>query len=192
MGIPKTNYEIFSYADYITWNDEKRWEIIQGTAFDMTPAPGTEHQRISMRLSVAISLFLQNKPCSVFSAPIDVRLGENLTKDEEITNIVQPDILVICDSSKIDERGIKGAPDWIIEITSPSTLKHDFGTKLLLYQEFGVREYWIVDPATKKVNVYILNNFGKYTPGLIYQEDENIDVTIFPDFKINLWEIFGF
>jgi Uma2 family endonuclease len=191
MGFPKTNYESFSYADYLTWTDEKRWEIVQGTAHNMTPAPGTEHQRISMRLSVAISLFLQNKQCSVFTAPFDVRLGENLNKDEEITNVVQPDIVVICDSSKIDERGVKGSPDWIIEITSPSTLKHDFGTKLLLYQEFGVREYWIIDPTTKKVNVYILNNFGKYTPGLIYQEDENIDVTIFPDFKINLREMFG-
>lgn len=190
MGIPKTTYENFSYSDYITWNDGKRWEIVNGTAFDMTPAPGTEHQRISMRLSVALALLLQNKPCSVFSAPFDVRLGENLSEDDEINNVVQPDIIVICDPSKIDERGIKGAPDWIIEITSPSTIKHDFGTKLLLYQEYGVKEYWITDPSTKKINVYRLNNSGKYTPGNIYEGDETIGVTIFPDFKITPNEIF--
>ncbi len=192
MGIPKTRYDRFNYADYSSWDDAKRWEIINGIAYDMTPAPNTEHQRISMRLSIAIGKFLEGKLCSVFSAPFDVRLAEKSKTDEETINIVQPDILVICDQSKIDERGIKGAPDWIIEITSPSTLKHDFGTKLLLYQEFGVREYWIADPSTKKINVYRLNNFGKYTPGLIFQEDENIGVSIFPDFTMNLREIFGF
>jgi Uma2 family endonuclease len=191
MGIPNTKYNCFTYADYVTWNEGNRWEIVNGTAVDMTPAPNTEHQRISMRLSVVLSLFLQNKPCSVFTAPIDVRLGENLNRDEDIINVVQPDILIICDPSKIDERGIKGAPDWIIEITSPSTIKNDFGTKLLLYQEFGVREYWIIDPSTKKINVYRLNNFGKYTSGLFFQDDESIDVTIFPEFKITPLDIFA-
>jgi len=190
MGIPKLKYEQFAYSDYLTWIDEKRWEIIQGAAFDMTPAPNTEHQRISMYLSIQIGNYLKGKSCSVFSAPIDVRLAENTSTDEETINVVQPDLLVLCESSKIDDRGIKGAPDWIIEITSPSTLKHDFGTKLLLYQNYGVREYWIIDPFTKNIHTFTLDNNGKYNPGNIYKGEDVIIPGNFPDLKIIPNEIF--
>jgi len=190
MGVPKLKYEHFTYSDYLTWNDEKRWEIIQGAAFEMTPAPNTEHQRISMFLSIHIGNYLKGKSCSVFSAPIDVRLAENTFTDEETINVVQPDLLVICETSKIDDRGIKGAPDWIIEITSPSTLKHDFGTKLLLYQKYGVREYWIVDPSTKNIHTFGLDNYGKYNPGNSYKGEDIISPGIFPDVKIIPNEIF--
>jgi len=191
MGIPKAKYGSYSYADYREWDNGKRWEIIEGFAFDMSPAPGTEHQRISMFFSVAIGNYLKGKKCSVFSAPFDVRLSENSSDDTQIQNVVQPDITVICDRDKIDEKGVIGAPDWIIEIISPSTLKHDFGTKLLLYQKYGVGEYWIVDPDTRSIHVYIKDKSGKYNPGRVYQIGDEIAVWIFKDLKFSIQEVFS-
>ena len=191
MGIPKTKDELFNYADYLSWKDEKRWEIVNGIAYNMTPAPGTRHQQVSGALFATIYNYLKGKNCSVFSAPIDVCLAENAENEETINNVVQPDITVVCDKQKINEKGLKGVPDWIIEIISPSTVKYDFGTKLLLYQKFAVKEYWIVDPFAKTINVYITDNSGKYNPERIYAEMEEISPTMFPDLKINLNDVFS-
>jgi Uma2 family endonuclease len=107
-----------------------------------------------------------------------------------VENVVQPDISVFCDRSKIDERGAKGAPNLIVEILSPSTMKIDFGIKLLLYQQYGVKEYWIADPDAKTVNVYKLDLIGKYFLDKIYQAADTLKVGIFPDLEISLTEIF--
>jgi Uma2 family endonuclease len=192
MGIPKTYHEKISYADYLTWNDGKRWELIDGTAFDMTPAPGTRHQQVSGALFANIYTFLKGKPCQVFSAPFDVCLFEHSEGNEDITDVIQPDITIICDKRKINEKGIKGAPDWIIEVLSPSSIKYDFGTKLLLYQKYGVKEYWIVDPDAKTINLYKIDDTGKYGHYKTFGEKDLVSPTLFPELKINLTEIFHF
>lgn len=192
MGIPKTKDELFSYDEYLTWNDEKRWEIVNRIAYNITSPPGTRHQQVSGALFVTIYNSLKRKACSVFSAPFDVCLGENVENKESIYNVVQPDITVVCDKQKINEKGIKGTPDWIIEIISPGTVKQDFGTKLILYQKFAVKEYWIVDPFAKTINVYITDNSGKYNQERIYADMDEMTPARFPDLKINLNDIFRF
>lgn len=189
MAFPKARKDYFTYAQYLNWEDGKRWEIIDGLAYDMSPAPNRSHQQISMSLSVIIGNYLLGKQCQIFAAPFDVRFCEDEASDE-IINIVQPDISVICDPDKLDERGVKGAPDWIIEITSPSTIKHDFGTKLLIYQKFGVKEYWIVDPASKTVHVYRRDLVGLYFEKQTVGNQDKVISGIFPDLEIILKEIF--
>lgn len=115
----------YTYGDYLTWPDEERWELIEGVPYDMTPAPSTNHQRILGELFRQISTFLLDRDCEVFIAPFDVRLPEGDEADEQIITVVQPDIAVICDPAKIDRRGCRKAPDFIIEILSPSTAAKD-------------------------------------------------------------------
>ena len=146
---PNANY--YTYADYLTWDEGERVEILYGEPV-MSPAPNRRHQDISRQLVRQIGNFLDGKPCKLYYAPFDVRLFE---KDgdppEDVDTVVQPDIAVICDESKLDDAGCKGAPDLIIEILSQSTRTHDKTRKYRLYQRAGVREYWIVDPVHKAV-----------------------------------------
>jgi len=148
---------LYSYADYCTWDDDLRWELIDGVPYLMSPAPSWDHQAISMALAIQIGQFLRDKPCKVFAAPFDVRLNANGADD----TVVQPDIVVICDESKISRKSCDGAPDMVVEILSPSTSRRDVTDKLRLYERFGVREYWIVDPERKIVQTNILES-GRY------------------------------
>ena len=116
---------IFTYKDYLTWNDNEGWELIDGVAYSMAPSPSVNHQRVAMELGRQFANFLSDKPCEVFSAPFDVRLPETNEDDEDSKNVVQPDIVVICDSSKLDEKGCKGVPDLTIEIVSPASASID-------------------------------------------------------------------
>lgn len=162
----------FSYADYLNWPEGERFELINGVAYDMSPAPGTGHQAVSGELFGIIWQFLKNKKCRAFSAPFDVRLPEmKETTDTETFTVVQPDITVICDENKIDERGCKGAPDVVIEILSQSTAYRDETDKLLLYEKHGVKEYWIVNPDAKYIMIYRNNEkkFGK--PEYLHDDD---------------------
>ncbi|RKX73785.1 MAG: hypothetical protein DRP87_18245, partial [Spirochaetes bacterium] len=152
----------YTYADYLSWPDDERWELIDGVAYNMSPAPGRQHQEISITISGEIYDFLKDKPCHVYAAPFDVRLPENPDEqDKEITTVVQPDVSVFCDESKLDERGATGAPDIAVEILSPYTSVKDQREKLALYERFGVREYWIVDPANCIMWVYRLVEPGR-------------------------------
>jgi len=153
----------YNFADYLTWADDKRRELIDGFIKMMTPAPSTNHQRIEISLAREISWFLKKKKCEVFIAPFDVRLlnSGNEKENEKIFTIVQPDICVICDRSKLDEKGCVGSPDMIVEIVSPSNTKHDTEDKFRLYEKHGVREYWIVFPYEKTINVFLLGDAGK-------------------------------
>ncbi len=156
----------------------------------MTPAPSRIHQKIAMALSIQFGNYLKDKDCEVYAAPFDVRLCSQNEIDEDIKTIVQPDISVICDKNKLDEKGCKGAPDLIIEITSPSSVKLDFITKLNLYEKQGVKEYWIIQPVYKLLNVYRLNENDQYTKSAIYSLDEDtVDVGIFQDLIIDLREV---
>jgi Uma2 family endonuclease len=131
----------FSYADYLTWPEGERWELIDGETWDMTPAPTTVHQRLVGRLYHALETVLEGHPCVPFVAPVDVVLSDE--------TVVQPDVLVVCDRSRIRTAGIFGAPDLIVEVLSPSTGLKDRRTKRHLYERHGVREYLLVEPEAR-------------------------------------------
>ncbi len=183
----------FTYSDYVTWNDDESWEVIHGEAYNMTPAPATNHQLISGELLFQIRSQLKEKPCKVIAAPFDVRLPIGEKKEEEIENIVQPDISVVCDPGKLDEKGCLGPPDLIIEIISPSTSRKDRMEKFFLYEQVGVKEYWLVSPDDKIVEIFILGTDGKYSRPEIYNETHTIQlkIKVLKDIKIDLNSVFS-
>ncbi len=147
----------YSYADYLKWNFEERVELIKGKLFKMSPAPNRIHQGISIRLVSEIAQYLKGKNCKAYHAPFDVRFPHSReTSDKETYTVVQPDICVVCDPEKLDEAGCKGAPDLIVEILSPSTSKKDLNDKFYLYEEFAVKEYWVVYPAKKIIEIFYI------------------------------------
>jgi Uma2 family endonuclease len=180
--------QTYTYKDYLEWNDGKRWELIEGIPYNMSPAPTTAHQRIIRELSFALHSYLKGKTCEIFSAPFDVRLFVS-EKDEEINTVVQPDLSIICDPNKIDEKGCKGSPDLIIEVLSPATARKDKWEKFHQYEKAGVKEYWIVDPTHKTVEIYTLLN-EKYSQRKVYSSEDEIRVGIFDDLTIPLEPIF--
>ena len=156
MPLP-AKQERFTFADVLVWDEDERIEIINGEAF-MMATPSSRHQEISMELSRQLANFLEGKRCRVYPAPFGVRLFEqDGDSPENVDTIVEPDISVVCDRNKIDKHGCKGAPDMVIEILSPSSLRHDRLVKLSPYQRAGVREYWIVDPENRSVQVFTLD-----------------------------------
>lgn len=181
----------YSYADYLKWQLKERVELIKGKIFKMSPAPARKHQRISGVFQGELYKFLDNKTCQVYSAPFDVRLtprkGDNTDK---IQTVVQPDISVICDSSKLDDRGCIGAPDWIIEILSPGNSQTEMKNKFEVYQENGVKEYWIADPTSQVIFSYILNFEGKYIGLQPFTLDDKVSSHVFPDFELSVADIF--
>jgi Uma2 family endonuclease len=191
VAIPKRKDQgKYTYKDYLNWPDAERWEIIDGIPYDMSPAPARKHQKVSGELFAAIHNYLRGKACEVYSSPFDVRLPINNEKDEDITSVVQPDISVICDTSKLDDKGCKGSPDLIIEIVSPSTLKKDLKEKFYLYERARVQEYWIVYPEEETIVLYRLNENFKYGRPEVYSEEDTIKVGIFETLEINLKDIF--
>jgi Uma2 family endonuclease len=180
----------YTYADYLTWLDDKRRELVNGFIRIMS-APKTLHQEISMNLSGELrNIIKKNKGgCKIFSAPFDVRLPKNGERDDNlIDTVVQPDICIICDPSKLDERGCLGAPDFIAEIQSLSTAKYDLNEKFNLYEAVGVSEYWVVF-TDKAVQVFLLQPDGKYDKGTLY-ETGKVPVYVFDGIEIDLKEIF--
>jgi len=193
MALPKTqSEERYTYADYLTWPDDERWELIDGVPCAMSPAPGFKHQKFSGALFNQFYSFLKGKPCEVLHAPFDVRLSEQQgAADNYIDTVVQPDILVVCDKSKLDERGCHGPPDLIIEILSPSTSANDLKTKFELYQRHGVKEYWIVHPNDQTVMVFKLGQDGIYGRADMYVAADFIAVPLLGDLIIDLKEVFA-
>ncbi len=180
----------YTYADYLQWKFEERLELFRGKIFKLS-APNTRHQDISGNLFVPISLFLKKKSCKVFAAPFDVRLPvKNKKKDDEVTTVVQPDICVICDETKLDSRGCCGAPDIVVEILSPGNSKKEIRLKHELYEEAGVKEYWIVNPVEENIVVFILNEEGKLSGLKMYASGDTIESIAVPGLNINLTEIF--
>lgn len=179
-----------TYADLLEMDDGERYEMIDGYLYMMAGASEV-HQYVSTELVVSIGSFLRGKPCRVYHPPFDVRLFEEASDTpDDVDTVVQPDIMVICDKDKIDKRGIKGAPDWVIEILSPSTRRHDKITKLKLYQQAGVREYWIIDPEQRFVDVYILNDNGVLEPKEEYSEKDIAKCSVLPELAIDMSVIF--
>ena len=181
----------FTYADYLTWPENERWEIIEGVTYDMSPAPSTEHQSVSFNLSGILYSFLKDKPCQAFTAPFDVRFAANQEKsDEEIETVVQPDLVVICDQSKLDKRGCLGTPDITVEILSPATSYKDQTEKLLLYEKRSVKEYWIFNPDAKYALVYCLEG-SRYGKPAYLVENETLESKVLEGLKIDLAEVWG-
>lgn len=182
----------YSYAEYLLWQFRERVELIRGRVFKMSPAPGTEHQKVSRQLSLPLFQFFDDKQCQAFAAPFDVRLPQaGKYGDEDIQTVVQPDLCVICDEEKIDARGCVGAPDLVIEILSPGNSKKEMRDKYNIYEEAGVREYWLVNPSDKVVLIYILSNEGRFIGLQPLTEDQAARSTIFPDLSINLHRVFN-
>lgn len=183
----------YTYADYLTWMDDVRRELYDGFIKLMTPAPSRKHQDLSVNMTVLIGNYLFGKQCKVYHAPSDVRFpkNKNSTGDKQIYTVLQPDLYVVCDLSKLDDRGCLDAPDLIIEIVSPKNSQRDTKDKFLIYQNHGVREYWIVNPNDENVNVFVLDEKGKYQFKGIYAGDDKIPVHIFNgDLTIDLTDVF--
>ena len=155
-------YKRYTYADYLTWIDDKRRELIDGF-FHLMSAPKRRHAFTLSELSYQLTAIIKKNQgkCRIYLAPFDVRLPlYGSTDDDQVYDVVQPDICVICDLSKLDERGCIGAPDLIVEILSPTSFKYDWNRKFNRYEKAGVREYWIIDPKAKTTHVFILQSDG--------------------------------
>ena len=175
MEVAKRINEYYTYSDYCTWEEDERWELIDGVPYAMAPAPSLGHQDVSGELFHQIRSFLESNPCRVFIAPVDVRLNA----DDADDTVVQPDILVVCDESKFEKngKGIIGAPDFIAEVISPSTAIRDWVVKRELYEKYGVKEYWIIDLRNSLLVVNILED-GKYVSKSYKEEDTTTTIPI--------------
>jgi Uma2 family endonuclease len=175
-----------TYADYLKWPDDERWELIDGEAHAMSPAPTISHQTAAGQLFRQIDEALDGAPCRALIAPVDVLLPTPEEADDHASTVVQPDILVVCDPEKITERNVRGAPDWIIEVLSPATARHDHLTKRALYERAGVREYWLVHPVDRVITVYTLKDGHYGRPEIADMAGERAP-TIFPEVVIR-WQ----
>ena len=182
MSLPQKKNEYFTYADYYSWETEERYELIDGVAYLMS-APSMKHQRVLRKLAMKIGNYLEGKKCEMFFAPFDVRLNFD-TKDN---TVVQPDLLVVCDNSQLDDKGCKGAPDFIIEILSPSSGQMDIAIKLGKYLQAEVKEYWVVNPENGTIIVHILDQ-QKYITS-IYGAKSVIPITVLENCQVDFAEI---
>jgi len=182
--------ERYTYGDYLLWPDGERWQIIDGIAYDMSPAPILEHQLILNELSRQFSTYLLNKTCIVIPSPVDVIFPKSNKDIKDAEDVVQPDIIIVCDHKKLQShKRCIGAPDLIIEILSPSTSKLDLKDKFKLYEREGVKEYWIVYPNDKVINIYKLED-NKYKIPEVYAVDDKFNTGIFSDLEIDLSLVF--
>ncbi len=175
----------YTYADYLTWTFEERVELLRGCIAKMSPAPNTKHQRITTDIVLEIGSFLKNKKCQVFSAPFDVRLPVAL-HEGKTTTVVQPDVVVICDETKLDQQGCNGAPDLVVEVLSPGNAKKEMKDKLEIYQEAGILEYWLVDPEHEFALAYTLGQENKYQSSLPYVNGDFIESKAIKGFQLEI------
>jgi len=180
----------YTYADYLQWTFDDRLEILKGKLFKMTPAPNRMHQRLSGVIFNRVFQFLKGQPCHVYAAPFDVRLSRKNTADESVTTVFQPDICVICDLTKLDDRGCVGAPDIVVEILSPGNNKKELRNKYEIYEEAGVQEYWIIWPLEKTFLKYTLNEAGKYVASRVLTLGDEVTTPVLPGFVLDLEEVF--
>lgn len=183
MGLALRTEKHYTYADYLQWPDDTRYELIDGEAFRMAPTPLIEHQEIAGEVYCQLANQLDGQPCRPYIAPVDVRLPRTDEADAAIDTVVQPDVLVVCDPSKIDRRGVRGAPDWVLEVLSPSTAAHDQIAKRRTYERAGVREYWLVHPGDRTLTVYVLEN-GQYGRPEIYELKDATPIGVLPGVSI--------
>ncbi|MCF0071854.1 Uma2 family endonuclease [Dyadobacter sp. CY261] len=182
----------YTYADYLKWQFKERLELIRGYIYKMSPAPSRRHQEVVFNLSGFIWSHLKSNPCRAYAAPFDVRLPiKDKKSNQEITTVLQPDLCVVCDLSKLDDRGCLGAPDLVIEVLSPGNTSKEMNHKYNVYEECGVREYWVVYPDYEHVIVYLLDQDGKFVGQHPKNIGEILQSAVFPDLAVNLSEIFA-
>lgn len=182
---------VYSYADYLTWKFEETVELIKGKIFRMA-APARRHQAISRELNGLFYIHFQHNPCEFYAAPFDVRLynkRKSLKANKDIFTVIQPDICIVCDSEKLDDKGCLGAPDLIVEILSPGNSKKEMVNKYELYEENNVLEYWVISPESEMLTQFVLNEKGKYLPPQYFFSDDVMNAHIFPDLSIDLGKV---
>ncbi|WP_243718065.1 Uma2 family endonuclease [Pedobacter changchengzhani] len=181
----------YSYANYLNWLFDDRIELIKGKIFKMSPAPSRVHQKISIRILNPLVNFLKGEVCEVYSAPFDVRFPKESKADKDVFTVLQPDICVVCDKNKLDDRGCIGAPDIVVEILSPGNTKMELLHKYKVYEEFGVKEYWVVSQSDQNILIYTLNGLGKFEPSKQFTLSEKITSSVLPGFELKLDDVFG-
>jgi len=181
MPVARKRADKYFYSDYLTWPDGERWEIIAGEAYNMTPAPGIKHQNVVVNFSSCLKQQLSGKQCRTFVAPTDVVLSEH--------DVVQPDVLVVCDEKKITDANIQGAPDLVVEVLSPSTALKDKREKKSLYERSGVREYVIIDPIMLYLESFVFKG-KKYGESEIFGPQEVLPLKSLEGIAVSLWEVF--
>jgi Uma2 family endonuclease len=181
----------YTYGDYVTWPEGERWELIEGRAYAMTPAPMVRHQQLLLNLIGLMLPYFGGKPCRLFVAPLDVRLPEEGEGDDTVETVVQPDLLVVCDPAKVDERGVRGAPDLVVEILSESTAARDLSEKLRLYEKHGVRCYIIADPWGKTLTLRTLEAPGKFGRAELFDGATQAPIRIFEGLSLDLAQVFS-
>lgn len=182
MSLPMEKDRKFTYADYATWPEEQRWELIDGEAYDMTPAPSTLHQTVVGNCLMLLNRSTAGTPCRCFVAPTDVVFSEH--------DVVQPDVLVVCDRSRITEANIQGAPDLVVEVLSPSTGVKDKREKKNLYEKYGVREYLLVDLSLKCVERLVMGPDGLFGKTEVFGPDDTMELTSLPGIKVKVGDLF--
>ncbi|SDG42463.1 Uma2 family endonuclease [Desulfosporosinus hippei] len=180
----------YTYAEYLKWTDGQRWELLDGIAYNIA-APSRRHQEVSGELFYQIRSYLADRPCKIYSAPFDVRFSGPEQEDEQTWDVVQPDLTIICDQSKLDDKGCLGAPDLIIEIISPASIGLDYVTKLALYEKYKVNEYWIIHPLDNTVMVFTLGEDDQYGKPHIFIEGSQLKSSVFTDLTIDFKQLFG-
>lgn len=190
MPLPKGNKK-YTYADYLTWAKDEIWEILDGIPL-MQAALNWQHQAISRELILQFGNYLQDKTCQVFAAPFDLRLSDENENDEDCIHVYQPDLVVICDKNRLKGTGYHGVPDLVIEIVSPSTARNDKLLKFNMYEKVGVKEYWIVEPDSRLLSVFTLQDSHRYGRPEVYAENDNVEVSIFNDLTIKLDRVFAY
>ncbi len=180
----------YTYADYLTWRFDEMVELIRGKIFKMSPAPSRFHQDISVNLTLLLGNHLKSSHCKLYHAQTDVRLITKSKADQDVISVIQPDIFVVCDKSKMDEKGCLGSPDFIIEIVSPGSSSKDLNLKYALYEEAGVKEYWIIFPNDQIIECFLLEN-EKYKKSGVYAEDQSVPVHTIPGLLLQVEDIFG-
>ena len=182
-------YRLWTYADYCTWPEDERWELIDGVPYAMVPAPSRQHQEIVSDLHFLMRRFLDGRTCHVYPAPFDIRFPDGAESDDQTHTVVQPDISVFCSEERLDDKGARGAPDLVVEILSPSTSCKDSIIKRALYERHGVPEYWIVDPETQTLYQFTLES-GRYTEPKVLTIDSRLESTVLSDVAFDLTDLF--
>lgn len=181
--------KMYSYADYYKWRFEERVELIKGKIFKMSPAPNRFHQKLTGGIYVSLYNFLHGKKCEAYSAPFDVRLPRKSNDDKDIYTVLQPDVCVICDPAKLDDRGCIGAPDIVVEVLSKSNNAKELKNKYEVYEEAGVKEYWVVSPQNQTFLIHTLYK-GKFQLAPLKVPGDIVTTPILPGFSLDLTELF--
>jgi Uma2 family endonuclease len=188
----------YNYAQYLKWAFDERLELIKGKIFRMSPAPARIHQAVLWEINGSLYNYLKGQECHAYTAPFDVRLPrkppsasvKSQVKDKDIITVVQPDICVVCDPAKLDDKGCIGPPDIVVEILSPGNTRKEVRNKYEIYEESGVKEYWIVWPEYKNFLKYVLDDQGKYQPSRVMTVGDEVTTPILPGFVLKLEEVF--